>query len=208
MMQTVAVLVALLGLLFWRYDVVNEQRIVAEIAAKTAELETQYVRDTAEFSQNLNQQLAEKEAEFERQLDETQSELDAMRDTASRMAQKDPNGFGGDIHVRLARRMCRIQAASDREDRETCDNAASEAFISGQHFAVTVTQDTAEQYEENCEDGLDDYCEWSRTGLTSNGWITLLGWLDRVDGYALAQGNQIDSFHTLIEKLTEKDPQE
>jgi len=180
----------------------TEANIAAQVNAKTID----YLNDTAEMSKAFNAALAEKEATHARQLGKKISEINQLRLTADKMAKLDPMGFGDDYHVRLARVMCRIQAGTNRDDRATCNNAPDEAYLSDIAFTITVTAETAEVWSELCDDGQRDFCDWSLTGRTPQGALTELSWLEAVDAYALRQGDQIDGFHGLIEKITQSEP--
>ena len=204
--QVPALLLVVCAFLFWSYTVQVEQRVEAEIAAKSAELSLQYAEDTAALSKEFNNQLAIERQTHERAVGEKISEINRLRQRVEKLARNNPKGFGDDFHVRLARIMCRIQAGTDTDTRETCDNAAPEAFGTDIAFTITVTPDTADIWREQCEDGHRDFCNWSITGFTPQGALTLLSWLQQLDTFALDQSQHIDGLHDLISKVTDNNP--
>lgn len=200
--QVVALLVILLGFVDWQRTRAIEGRAEARIAAAAEKSAREYVEKTAELSQDFNDKLAEKDREHTRQLGNREAEINQLRLTADRLARVDPLGFGDDYHVRLARVMCRIQAGTDHNSREACDNASAEAYLANVAFTLTVTSDNAEIWREQCEDGNRDFCEWSLTGFTPQAALTLLTYMERVDAYALEQGEHIDGLHDLIKSIS------
>lgn len=200
--QVVAILILLLGFVDWSRSNAIERAAAAEIAAASEKAARKYVEKTAALSQDFNEKLAEKDREHTRQLGNRETEINQLRLTADRLARVDPLGFGDDYHVRLARVMCRIQAGTDNNSRETCDNAPAEAYLADVAFTLTVTADNAEIWREQCEDGNRDFCEWSLTGFTPQAALTLLTYMERVDAYALEQGEHIDGLHDLIKAIS------
>lgn len=200
--QAFAVLVLILGYVDWDRSRQIERAVTAKIEAEKQRMAREYSEETAALSQKHIDDLAEKDREHNRQLGERETEINQLRLRADKLAKVDPLGFGNDYHVRLARVMCRIEAGTDSGARQTCDNAPAEAYLSDVAFTITVTAETAEQWAELCEEGNRDFCDWSLTGRTPQGALTELAWLEKVDGFALAQGLQIDSFHDLVKGIT------
>lgn len=200
--QALVVILLLLGYVDWDRGRQRDRAVAAEIKAAQEAEARKYVKMTVEMSRDFNKQLAEKDRASRQALDEREEEINQLRLTADRLAQVDPLSFGDDYHVRLARVMCRIEAGTSAADRETCDTAAAEAYLADVAFTITVTADNAEYWGEQCEDGKRDFCDWSLTGFTPQAALTMLAYIEKVDAYALAQGQQLDGLHELISNIT------
>ncbi len=205
MWQVSAVLGAMLAFLFWLYTGEVEKRVQAEVAAVSTQKALEYAKSTADLSQAHVNAIETLKGEQKRKTDANNAELDRYRDIAAKAAQVDPTAFGDDYHIKLGRIMCLIQAGTNILDRETCNNAPNEAYLSDIALSLTVTADQAEIWQELCDDGQKDFCEWSITGFTPNTSITLLQWLYRVDEYAKAQGDHIEGLHDLIKEISKPD---
>jgi len=192
--------------LFGAYTNQVELRVTAQIAAASAKAEVEYQAELDRKEQAFHDQLnAERQANVKAQNLHI-AEINQYRQKAERLAQVDPLGFGDDYHVRLARVMCRIEAGTDHSKVEACNNAPAEAYLSDLAFTLTVTAGNAEIWAEQCEDGNRDFCDWSITGFTPQAALTLLSWLEQVDGYAREQGDHINTLHGLIKMLGEPEP--
>lgn len=202
MWQVTAVLGAMLGFLFWLYTGEVEKRVQAEITAVSNQKALEYAKSTAEASQRHVDAIEVLKVEQRRTTEALNAELDQSRDMAAKLALSDPKTFGDDYHIKLGRIMCLIQAGPNILDRETCSNAPDSSYISNIALSLTVTAEQAEIWQELCEDGQKDFCEWSITGFTPNTSITVLQWLYRVDEFARAQGDQIIGFRELIKAIT------
>jgi hypothetical protein len=179
-----------------------EKRVVAQVATASAEAQEKYVRDTAAMSQAHAKEISDLEDETERATSEALAQIDIWRIRAEKLAQANPEKFGDDFHDRLARLMCMAEAGNNREARQTCRNAPAEAFDPGFSLTVTVTQDNAEIWQEQCDDGRAEFCEWSITGFTPQGMGLFENWLVRFEGYAVILSDFADGLLAIIDKLT------
>lgn len=198
----VVVMGVALYFLFGAYTNQVELRMVAEVAAATnkAALDFQIEVDRIE-QEHANKLNKEREANVKAQ-NAAIAEINLYRQKAERLAQFDPVGFGDDYHVRLARIMCRIEAGTDSAGVQACNNAPPETYLTDVAFTLTVTADNAEIWQEQCGDGNQNFCDWSLTGFTPQAALTLLSWLEQVDGYAREQGQHIDTLHSLIKAIS------
>lgn len=194
--------------LFGAYTNQVELRLLAEVAAASSKAEVRYQADLDRKEQEFHNKLnGEREANA-KALAANKAEINRYRLQAERLSRVDPLAFGDDYHVRLARVMCRIEAGTDLSKVETCNSAPAETFLAGVAFTVTVTADNAEIWQEQCEDGNREFCDWSLTGMTPQAALTLLSWLEEVSGYAKEQGDHINTLHELIGYLGEDRPPE
>lgn len=197
------------GALLWWLDYDRsrqiERRVAAEVEAKTAQAQEQHVRDMAEMSQKHAQAFADQQAQNEKELGDRNAELEQWRIRAESLAQERPEVFGDDFHERLARIMCLAEAGNNRENRAACRDASAEAFNPGFSLAVTVTQENAEIWREQCEDGRKEFCEWSITGFTPQGMGLFEGWLIRFESHVLSLSDWGDGLRGVIDGLTKKD---
>lgn len=199
-----ALLLLLLGFVDWDRQRQVRARLTAEIAAASSKATLRYQDKLAEKTQEFHDILNTERQENAKANDLRLAEINKLRLTADRLARVDPLSFGDDYHVRLARIMCRIEAATDHSAVETCDHAPAEAYLTDIAFTLTVTQDNAEIWREQCEDGHKDFCGWSLTGMTPQASLTLLTWLESVDAYAREQGDHINMLHDMVGYLGEK----
>ena len=191
--------------LFNAYTAQVELRVTSEVGKVSAEAALREQARALELQAEFQNRLNEREAEYVDAQNRSIAEINKLRLVAEKKAELNPTAFGDAYHVRLARIMCRIEGGSNRAKRDACNSAAAETYLSDIAFTLTATADTAERWQELCEDGQDDFCRWSITGMTPQGALTLLAWLEQVDRYAAEQAEQIDNLHALIDRLQNKE---
>lgn len=190
-----------LYLLFGAYTASIEREAESRLAAAISEATLKHERELQRQIGELNDKHELERAQNEKAMGERIAEINMLRQKAERLAQVDPLGFGDDIHIRLARIMCRVEAGSDLAAVETCNSAPAETFLTDLAFTITVTAENAEIWREQCEAGNRDFCDWSITGFTPQGTMTLLAWLEAVDRYLRDLGQDDDNLRRIIEQL-------
>ncbi len=158
--------------------------------------------------------------------------LDSKSITARARSERDALEFGNDIHVTIARIMCRIQADTDSDAYDSCDSASDKAFIGDISLTITVTDETIRDWKSGCftyrqhakftekehkareETELEhqqilylkDLCApISITGFTPAGVSLIIKYLEQLEAKSLEKSIHIDGLHELIEKL--QDPE-
>lgn len=178
-----------------------ERRFAAEIEAKAAKLETEYVRDTALDGAQHAETLAQVQRDHEQQKSALVAEIDGLRATLEGQAREEPFNTGNDFERRLAHVMCKIAEGGNTGGREACDIQARETYSPNTALIVTVTADTAAEWAEQCDSGQRDFCDYAIMGLTSQGALTLLSWLYDVDRYQAQLNAYTDNQEQVLDGL-------
>jgi len=177
-----AVLLLLLGFMFHKYTVAIETSVKYQVAAETAQIAAGYKDETARLAQENANIKAENDAALTKASNGYTQEINAMRATYEKELQNKPFDTGNAFELRLARLMCKI--SSDNSDsRKACDLPLAEPYSPDTSLIVTVTDDTAEFWREQCEDGMTDFCNYSLVGITPQGALTILDYMNQVDRY-------------------------
>ena len=205
MNYVVMVMGAMIALLFWQYTAQVEKRVVYEIAAQTAELTLKYKDDTARLSQENADIKAKADSNLMIAQNEYTREINAMRATYETELRNEPFDTGNAFELRLARLMCKI-SSSDNESRKACDIPLAEPYAPDTSLIVTVTSDTAEFWREQCELGLNDYCDYSLVGITPQGALTILDYMNQIDRYIQQWKTTSEYDGKIIDALTKEDP--
>lgn len=178
-----------------------ERRFAAEIEAKAAKLETDYVRHTALDSAQHAETLARVQRDHEDAKSALVAEINGLRATLESQAREEPFNTGNDFERRLAHVMCKIAEGGNTGSREACDIQARETYSPDTALVVTVTADTAAEWADQCDAGDRDFCDYAIMGLTAQGALTLLSWLYEVDRYQVQLNSHIESQDKVLDGL-------
>lgn len=195
----VAVLAAGFG--YWQYEEAQAER-EARVEWQMTAIERKAVIDDLRARQKMAQKQADKLAQvrsdFQRETQELVNEIQSQR--AAREAERieQPYTAGNDDWIALSRIMCRI-ANQGRSDPRSCDFSSEDASTAVSPV-VTVTPDTAERWEELCNNGRQDFCRWSLTGLTTDGIAQLKTWMAQIERYTEELRASLRYYRRAIEK--------
>ena len=190
--------------------------------------EVSFQKEVGALNIKHNKELANVTKDARRESDNRIAVLDLQSLSARARSERDGLQYGDDIHVTLARVMCRIQADTDTEAYDTCDSDPDEAFIGDISLTITVTDETLKDWKSGCftyqqhaeftpaehearEEtnlehevilGLKDLCApISITGFTPAGISLILRYLEHLEAKSLEKSIHIDGLHELIDKL-------
>ena len=192
----------LLGFMFYMYTGEVERRVTAEVASQTAQLSLDYKDATAKLSQELSDLQAAHAVEIVTARGAYTQEINSMRSTYEQDLRNEPFNTGDFYERRLATLMCKIAASSD-EDIRTCNLQGSRPYSPDTSIVVTVTADTAEQWSEQCEAGLADYCNYAMVSFTTQGALTFIDYFNQVQSHIQELRNARDYDGKIIDALVE-----
>jgi len=202
----IGLLLGLLGFMFDKYTVAVESRVKFEVAATSERLAKEYQTKTASKSQELADYKATRDAEIVTLKNNQSNEINAMRATYEKDIREKPFDTGNDFQYRLDNIMCKI-AADNPGDRKACNISTPATYSPDESIVVTVTADTAEQWTEQCDEGLNAYCDYAIVGLTTQGALTVLDWLYDVDRFQQQQTVNLDYYNSVVDRIT-KEPEQ
>ena len=205
-LKAIGIMFMLLGLLFWRYENVNEQRLSAQVTAVTAMAELNGLKDNIATAQKLNAEFNIERAGHENDLGKATAEINKYRQQADALALADPKTFGDDYHMRITRIMCQFSAQGDYAAEQGCISTAAKTIAASVN-TITITPAIAETYQELCEEGQKDFCEWSLTGYTPQGGLNHLTDLQAIVSHSIEQTRTIDYLYKIIEKKNKPPPE-
>ena len=83
--------------------------------------------------------------------------------------------------------MCLIAGGSDTASRDACNRyeASTENYTPDVASFVTITRETTDFWNEQCDEGKITFCDYSIMGLTQSGAKDLLLDLEKIDYYQL-----------------------
>ena len=190
--------------------------------------EVNFQKEVGALNIKHNKEVSDVTKDARKQSDERIAVLDLQSLTARSRSEKDALEFGNNIHVTIARIMCRIQADTDSEAYDACNSASAEAFIGDISLTITVTDETLKNWQQGCfiyrqhteftkeehesrEEtelehqqilNLKDLCApISITGFTPAGVSLIIKYLEQLEAKSLEKSIHIDGLHKLIEKL-------
>lgn len=202
--MVIGLLLGLLGFMFDRYTVAVESRVKFEVAAVSEKMTREYQEKTASMSQDNANDKAEFDAEILRQSNQYSNEINAMRATYEKDLREKPLSTGDDFQYRLDNIMCKI-AADNNQDRKACNLPSGASYSPDKSIVVTVTAETADQWAEQCEAGLNAYCEYAIVGLTAQGALTVVDWLNDIDRYQQQLNVDLGYYNNVIDDITKPD---
>jgi len=188
-------------MLFSAYTSAVESRVKYQVAAETERVTREYQEKTAKLSQGFADQMAVKDAAVAKTLGEKEREINAMRSSYESQLRAKPFHVGNDFERRLALVMCHI-GSPDAGARKTCDLSAGAPYAPDTALVVTVTAKDAEYWQDQCQEGQRDYCDYAIVGMTAQGALTILDWLNRVDAYQQRLLHYADQQDQAITMLT------
>ena len=112
--------------------------------------EVSFQKEVGALNIKHNKELANVTKDARRESDNRIAVLDLQSLSARARSERDGLQYGDDIHVTLARVMCRIQADTDTEAYDTCDSDPDEAFIGDISLTITVTDETLKDWKSGC----------------------------------------------------------
>ena len=71
---------------------------------------------------------------------------------------------------------------------------------------LVVTNDQAERWQEQCDDGFDT-CSWAIFGWTTQDWISIQQYLNRVARYVADLRGVIEFYERVVDRLTAPPPE-
>ena len=194
----------LLGFMFHKYTVAVETSIKFQVAAETAQIAADYKDETARLSQQNADIKAQADANLVTAQNEFSREINIMRATYEKDLRNQPFDTGNAFEHKLAIIMCKI--SSDNPDsRKACDIQATAPYTPDTSLIVTVTSDTADFWREQCEDGISDFCDYAIVGMTTQGALTILDYLNQVDRY-IQQWKTLNEYDGKIIEAIQQEP--
>ena len=175
-----------------------------EIAAMQERLARQYEKEAAQLSQAHADELARKNREITETTARYQNEITQLRSTLESQAIEAPFDTGNDFERRVRDVMCRINRSNNGDHRQACRVQASEAYSPDKSIFITVTADTSAQWAEQCDDGQRDFCDYAIVGMTAQGALTMLSWLNEVDAYQYRLNEYIDNQDAVLSAVMEQ----
>lgn len=206
MHYVVGVCGVIIALLFWQYTVQVETRVKYQVAAEMAEETLKYKDDTARLSQENADFKARADANLMTAQNTYTQEINAMRATYEKELRNQPFDTGNAFEHRLAVVMCKISSGNN-EDRKACDIQATAPYSPDQSLIVTVTNDTTEYWREQCEEGINDFCDYALIGITTQGALTILDYLNQVDRY-IQQWKTLSEYDGKIIDVIQQEPEQ
>lgn len=190
------------------------------------EASVQFQKDVGELNIKYNKELADVKNTARKQSDQRLSQMGMEGLSARSRSERNALEFGNDIHITIARIMCRVQADTDPEAYSTCNSAPPEAFLGDISLTITVNDETLKDWESGCftyrqhqeytteqhkqepagehelKLKLKDLCApISITGFTPEGVSLILRYMEQIAAKSLEKSLHIDGLHKLIEKL-------
>jgi len=190
--------------------------------------EVSFQKEVGTLNIKHNKELANVTKDARKQSNDRIAILDLQAISARARSERNGLEFGNNIHVIIARVMCRIQADTDTKAYDTCISAPDEAFIGDISLTITVTDETLKDWKSGCftyrqhadftvreheereetdleHQGILDLknlcAPISITGFTPAGTSLILRYLEQLEAKSLEKSIHIDGLHSLIEKL-------
>ena len=158
-------------------------KLQAELAKKALEYQELTAKQTARHADEMDaQNLSALESKY--QADAKNRELTA---NLERMAHEQPFKASNLYEYNVKRILCLISQGNNQGSREACNRfeAATENYSPKIAAFITVTRETTDHWNEQCDNGELKFCDYAIMGLTQRGASDLLSDLNEIDYYQL-----------------------
>lgn len=180
-------LLGTIGFLANSWKVQIETNYAYKLDARLAEQAKIYQEQTAKKTTEFADSQHDKEINALATKHETEQRFRELNFTLERMAHEQPFKASNLYEYNVRRLMCFISEGGDTAGRETCNRfeAATEDYAPELAAFVTITRETTDYWNEQCDAGVKSFCDYSLMALTERGSMDLLTDLKEIDYYQL-----------------------
>lgn len=180
-------LISTIGYLAHSWKVQIETNYAFKLEAKLAKKALEYQELTAKQTAGHADEMDNKNMTALEAKHQTDITIRELTYNFERMAHEQPFKASNlyEYHVKLG--MCLISQGNDQGGREACNRYQINAENYSPQVAsfVTITRETTDYWNEQCDSGLKEYCNYSVMGLTDRGASDLLTDINTIDYYQL-----------------------
>ena len=186
----VTMIVGLMMLVGWlanSWKVQIETNYANKLKGELAEQALKFQTDTAEKTGKIADDEHEKELTAVGDKHKTETRIRELNFKLERMAHEQPFKASNLYEYNVRRLMCFISKGGDTAGRESCNRfeAATENYAPELAAFITVTRETTDYWNEQCDEGVKSFCDYAIMGITQRGSIDLLTDLKEIDYYQL-----------------------
>lgn len=180
-------LISTIGYLAHSWKVQIETNYAFKLQAKLAEKALEYQELTAERTSNHADEMDRQNLSALENKHKADTRIRELTFNYERMAHEQPFKASNlyEYHVKLS--MCLISQGSDTGGREACNRFQinAENYSPGVASFVSITRETTDYWNEQCDEGITKFCDYAIMGLTERGASDLLSDLNEIDYYQL-----------------------
>ena len=180
-------LISTIGYLAHSWKVQIETNYAFKLEAELAKVAKEYQELTAKQTAGHADEMDNKNMTALEAKHQTDMTIRELTYNFERMAHEQPFKASNlyEYHVKLS--MCLISQGNDQGGREACNRFQINAENYSPQVAsfITVTRETTDHWNEQCDSGVKTFCNYSIMGLTERGASDLLTDLNTIDYYQL-----------------------
>ena len=191
--QVTAALGILLGLTAWMLKGAIEDRVKFQIASQTAEIALESQKETGRLNQKITDLTAKSLLDINTLKVSQEKDLRELRNKLEKEYAQDPFGAAADSERRLALSLCLYENGNNREGRSSCHDRVAKGYTPRFASIIAATPETIEGWRILCEDGKQDFCDYTLIAFTKEGWLSHLDWHNAADRDQLALRDRLDA---------------
>lgn len=188
-------LISMLGWAAHSWKVQIETNFANQLKAQADKLEAEFKIRTAAKTTEIADKQHEDELSAKDDKHNNETRFRELSTIIERMKHEQPFKASNLYEYNIRRIVCKIAKGGDKTDRDTCDRFETNAENYTPELAsfVTVTRETTDHWNEQCDAGVKSFCDYAIMGLTEQGSRDLLDDLNEIDYYQLRLNQSEDA---------------
>lgn len=180
-------LISTIGYLAHSWKVQIETNYAVRLEARLTKQKIEYQQETSELTTKLANIMRNNEITALNQTHDNDKKILALTSKLERMTHEEPFKASNLYQYYINRIMCLIAGGSDTASRDACNRFETSTANYSPPIAafISVTRETTDYWNEQCDEGKITFCDYSIMGLTQSGAKDLLLDLEKIDYYQL-----------------------
>lgn len=180
-------LISMLGYAAHSWKVSIETNYAIRLEARLEKQANEFREKSAKKTAKLADKQHEKELSAKDDKHNNEMRFKELSTIIERMKHEQPFKASNLYEYNIRRIVCKIAKGGDKADRDTCDRfeANAENYTPELASFITVTRETTDYWNEQCDAGVKSFCDYAIMGLTEQGSRDLLDDFNDIDFYQL-----------------------
>jgi len=193
-----AMIIGLISMLGWAahsWKVQIETNYAVKLQGALAEQALEFQKATAETTGKIADDMRDKDIDALKNKHTADLRIRELSLNLERMAHEQPFKASNLYEYNVRHIMCFISKGGDTAGRESCNRfeAVAENYTPELAAFITVTRETTDYWNEQCDEGVKSFCDYAIMGITQRGSIDLLTDLKEIDYYQLRLNHSEDA---------------